>query len=384
MANISIASSDTNNIRNVGNAISLIPQGSVLTLVIPEGQRIFFEQGVPSLFPKNSSGVFAGSGSVALNFQNGVISGKDQASPGFSPVIPSTNQFVAMTVALNRSNELITFSGSSGTETQVKNGVLSGNLSYLGVQPLNTMKLFTVILTSANGTDLSAIRNDLIFSYLNSFSCNPQSTRVVYTGDSLTIREAILFDMFVGASSYQTSRTSVRVGDTIVLERTVGFLVEEYSVTVTGVSNGTNNDTVSFSPPIGVPFILELKPTARVTSPSVYNLNRALFQKNRKLVYDSGWIQVVLGSSSTIPIPVTEPLSYIPMIVWNSTKDSANATIISNSFRSDSSRIGVQLFPEGSGIGTLFYRIGSEGVFYNFETSSLVSGGFIRIFLREV
>lgn len=384
MANINIQTSEQNSLRGVSNSISFFPVGNSLVMSIPEGQRVFFEQGRPSLFPKSSSGDYSGGGSVFFNFVNGEVSGKDESSDNFIPSIPATGQFRAITFALNQNSQLVSFSGTSGTQVQVTDGVLSSDPVYLGTQPIQTTKLFTVVLSSTDGVSLNDIDEGLIFSYLNSLSSNPVSEEISYTGQSLTVKEAVLNDLFVGATSYQTSRTSLKAGDTVVIERTVGLALEEYPVTITGVTNGATNDTVSFSPALVSQHILELKPSVRVESPTAYNLNRALFQRNKRLVFDSGWIQVVLNSNGIVQTNIPDPLSVVPLVVWNSTKDSSNVTVLLNSFRSSTSKIGIQLFPEGGGQGTISYHIGENGVFYNFETSSLVLGGFIRIFLREI
>lgn len=384
MANINIQTSETNNFRDVSKAISFFSVGTTVVMVIPDGQRVFFEQGRPSLFPKNSSEVYAGSGSIFFNMSNGTISGKDESSDDFVPVIPTTGQFRAVTFALNTDSELVSFSGSSGSESVVRSGVLNANETYLGTQPVLTTKLFTVILSSSDGTTLEDIESDCVFSYLNSLSANPLASSIEFTGDPLVIRETVLNDLFVSATSYQTPKTSLKAGDTAVFERTVGLAVEEYPVTITGVTSGANFDTVSFTPALVSPHILELKPNVRVTSPTVYNLNRALYQRNRRLVFDSGWIQVVLGANGILQTNLKDPVSSSAIVVWSNTKDSSTVIVVQNSFKSDTSKIGVQLFPEGGGQGTVSYHIGTNGVFYNLETSSLVMGGFIRIFLREI
>jgi len=162
--------------------------------------------------------------------------------------------------------------------------------------------------------------------------------------------------------------------------------IQATTVTVTNVTNGLLNDTVEFTPQLTTPHILELRPLAKVTNPTVNNLSLGLYQKNRRMVFDSGWITVSLGSTGSFSTAdqgwVCDPINTKPMIVWNSTKDSNNVIVLSDSFRSDAGqRIGVQ-----TNIGASFirYEIGPSGVFYNLETSQLVTDGFIRIFLREV
>lgn len=383
MANINFQTEQPNNYRDSSQSVSLLPNGTSIVMNIPEGCRVFFEQGRPTLFPKNVSGSYAGSGSVLFNFVNGVITGKDESSDNFVPVVPPTGQFQAMTFAVNSESELVSFFGSSGTIAQVRNGVLGGSLTYVGSQPIQTTKLFTVILSSSDGTTLNTIEQPLIFSYLNSLSSNPPSSNVSYTGSEIVIRESILYDLFSGDSSYQTPRTSLKAGDTAIIERTLGLALEEYPVTITGVVSGANYDTVSFTPSLTAQHILELKPSVRATNPTVYSLDRALFQRHRRTVYDSGWVQVVLGSNGIFQTGLPDPLGCTPLVVWNSTKDSSEVTVLLNSFRSDSSRVGVQIYPDGGGQGTVAYHIGATGVFYNLETSALVSSGFIRVFLRE-
>jgi hypothetical protein len=404
MANISVQTENKNNFRDLSQSVAILAEGTKLNLIVPENFRVFFEQGVPSLFPKNSSNNYSGGGSVFIDFQTGFITGKDEQSINFAPLIPATGQYLACTAALNRDSELVFFYGNQGLLMQVRNGVLAGSSTYLGDQPLNTIKIFTVIITSSDGVSLSDISNSLIFSYLNSLNINVPASRVSYSALNLNsffdgleapttntetiIKEPFLTDVFSGGDQYQTSRTSVKVGDSIVIERWLNNLLQEYPVTVTAVTNGPNNDTVTFSPALTAPHILELRPLARVEVPPVYNLPRALYQKNRRMLFDSGWIPVVLGSNSILSTKeqgwLPDPVSSVPLVVWAATKDSADVVVLSDSSQSDSLRIGVQLTLNGNGLGVFGYSIGTNGVFYNLETSQLVGGGFIRIFLREV
>lgn len=404
MANISVLSENKNNFRDLSPSPTLFAQGTKINLLIPENSRVFFEQGSPTLFPKSSSGNYSGGGTVFIDFQTGAITGKDESSPNFTTQIPSSGQHIACTAALNRSSELVLFYGTQGTLTQVQNGVLSGNLTYLGNQPIDTLKVFTVILTSTNGVNLSSISNSLVFSYLNSLNINVPASRVSYTGLSVNsiyngtsavsvntdtiIREPFLTDVFPGANQYQTARTSAKVGDSIVLERWVNGILQELSVTVTAVTNGANNDTVTFNPAVGGPHLLELRPKARVTVPPVYNLPRALYQKTQRMVYDSGWIPVVTGEEANLQIKeqnwISDPIGCVPMVVWAATKDSSSVVVLSDAFFSDSLKVGVQMSFDATGFGVLKYSVGSDGVFYNLDTALLVTTGFIRIFLREV
>jgi hypothetical protein len=402
MANISVLSTDKNNFRNLGNSIYYSPFNNSLRIFVPENFRIFFEQGAPSLFPKNSEGNYAGGGTVLINFQTGEITGKDEASSDFTPVIPSQDNFVAVTVALDRNSELTFFKGSEGSLSVVRSGVLSGSSVYLGVPPVNSIKLFTVLLTSSNGVDVSTVTDDKVISYLGNLNLNVPSDRVLYSALGTTtgsddgiflnsstetiIKEPFLTDIFAGDNKYLTSRTSVKVGDTLQIERIVGSTLQKTQVVVTNVIKGVSNDTVEFSPALTTPHILELRPKARVVNPTVNNLTRGLYQKNRRMVFDSGWITVSLGSTANLSTVtqtwVPDPINLRPFVVWNSIKNSNNVIVLSDPFRSDGGqRIGVQLTVRPSSIS---YEIGSSGVFYNLETSQLVTTGFIRIFLREV
>jgi len=401
MSNINVLSTDKNNFRDLGKGASFFAEDNQVKIFIPSDFRIFFEQGNPSLFPKDSSGNYSGGGVIILNFQNGSITGKDDASPNFTPVIPSPAVYVAVTVAINRNSELLIFKGAEGSLSDVINGVLNSSTTYVGKQPVNTIRIFTVVLTSTDGVNVSSISKDLIFSYLNCLNFNIPASRVNYTAFGTTaafanntistttdtiIKEPFLNDVFSGATQYQTSRTSVKVGDTIEIERVLNNQIQATTVTVTNVTNGLLNDTVEFTPQLTTPHILELRPLAKVTNPTVNNLSLGLYQKNRRMVFDSGWITVSLGSTGSFSTAdqgwVCDPINTKPMIVWNSTKDSNNVIVLSDSFRSDAGqRIGVQ-----TNIGASFirYEIGPSGVFYNLETSQLVTDGFIRIFLREV
>ena len=402
MANISVLSADNNNFRNLGTDVSYSCLNTSLRIFIPENFRIFFEQGNPSLFPKDTTGQYAGGGVVFIDFQSGMISGKDEASLDFTPVKPSADKCVAVSVALDRSSELVFFNGLEDSLSAVNTGVLNGSVEYLGVQPVNTIKLFTVFLTSSDGINISSITDDKVVSYLGNLNLNIPANRVVYSALGTTagsedglflessvetiIKEPFLTDIFSGDNKYLTSRTSVKAGDNLQIERTVGGQLQKTSVVVTKVTNGELNDTVEFSPALTTPHILELRPQARVVNPSVYNLTRGLYQKNRRMVYDSGWITVALGSTGNLSTVtqtwVPDPINLSPLIVWNSIKNSNNVVVLTDPFRSDGGRrIGVQIAVKPAAVS---YEIGSSGVFYNFETSQLVTTGFIRIFLREV
>lgn len=404
MANISVIGENKNNFRDLSASPTILAQGTKINILVPENARVFFEQGNPTLFPKTSAGAYSGGGAVFINFQTGAITGKDEASVDFSPQIPASGQYIACTAALNRSSELVFFYGSQGTQSQVQSGVLSGDSTYIGSQPVDTLKIFTVLLTSANGTSLSSISNSMVYSYLNSLNVNIPANRVKYTALNLNsvyngiaaltvnsdtiIREPFLTDVFAGGNQYQTSRTSVKAGDSITIERWVNGILQESSVTVTSVTNGALNDTVTFTPALAGPHILELRPKARITNPTVYNLPRGLYQKNRRMVYDSGWIPVAVGTEGTLNTNeqnwIADPTGCIPMAVWAATKDSASVVVLPPAFVSDSARIGLQVTLNGSGYGALTYYIGPDGVFYDLENSQLVASGYIRIFLREV
>lgn len=132
-------------------------QPSQLKVSVPRG----FSYGLnnrPSIFPK-TGGELYNHADTDLNFDTGVISGGDQFSPDFTPVIPSSGQAIVACVSLTSGDDLVVSYGTQGTRGQCFDGVYSQKQTGSGSVnvALNSIPICFVIVTSSNGTTVKNI-----------------------------------------------------------------------------------------------------------------------------------------------------------------------------------------------------------------------------------
>jgi hypothetical protein len=91
-------------------------------LEAPYPRMFSYASDTPSIFPKNSLGQYQ-SFDTSVNLQTGEISGGDQVSPDFSPVIPGSGNFVVACISLTPEDELVVTYGEEGTRTECLDGI---------------------------------------------------------------------------------------------------------------------------------------------------------------------------------------------------------------------------------------------------------------------
>lgn len=114
----------------------------------------------PSIFPKSFGGEYNGAAGVTLlNLTTGVISGADEASPNFTPQIPSAGNAIVATVGLKSDDTLAVSYGTEGTRTQCYDGIVNQETAGAGsVQiPDATKPISFMICYSEDGISITEI-----------------------------------------------------------------------------------------------------------------------------------------------------------------------------------------------------------------------------------
>lgn len=119
---------------------------------------LYINKGTPSRFPLNAGGEFT-HGDTFLNFQTGAVTGADETTPAFTPVIPTAGQWVVATVSLQGDDNLNVSYGNPGTRAEcfqaIANARTSGNGSV--ALPSQMMRLAFVVLGSADGANITEL-----------------------------------------------------------------------------------------------------------------------------------------------------------------------------------------------------------------------------------
>lgn len=112
----------------------------------------------PSIFPKTGGGLYNHADTV-LNFSDGKITGGDQVSPDFTPVVPASGQAVVACVSLTSNDELVVSFGTQGTRVQCFDGIYNQKTSGVGAVVIedNTKPICFVVITSSNGTSIKDV-----------------------------------------------------------------------------------------------------------------------------------------------------------------------------------------------------------------------------------
>lgn len=112
----------------------------------------------PSIFPKTSLGGYSGV-DCWVYMETGAIGGGDEASPDFTPVIPTSGNAVVACIGINANDEVEVAYGSEGTRQECLDGIINqaptgpGSVSI----PSNTKPICFVICYSSNGTNINEI-----------------------------------------------------------------------------------------------------------------------------------------------------------------------------------------------------------------------------------
>lgn len=114
----------------------------------------------PSIFPKTSGGLYNGAaGDTFLDFQNGEITGADEASSDFTPTIPTAGNSIVAAVCCTVDDTIVVTFGTQGTREECIEGVKNQKAVGSGSVSLqtNTKLLAFVVVSSQDGSNVSEL-----------------------------------------------------------------------------------------------------------------------------------------------------------------------------------------------------------------------------------
>lgn len=124
----------------------------------------------PSIFPKTSLGGYSGS-DCWINMETGAIGGGDEASPDFTPVIPTSGNAIVACIGINPNDEVEVAYGTQGTRQECLDGIINQASAGAGSVsiPSGTKPICFVICYSSNGTNINEVdvidcRSDAVIS----------------------------------------------------------------------------------------------------------------------------------------------------------------------------------------------------------------------------
>lgn len=388
MANIKVSNTGNNISDSSGNhPMKFAVNGQSIDLLGSRNSHYstFFETGLIANYPPTAGGDYntAATTKVSINFQTGSITGPDLLSVAFTPSIPTAGQAKCATVYITRTNALrVVYGFNQGTLSTVVDGLIAGNPDYIGQVSVGSIRLFSVILTSTNGTSIDNILESNFYSFLATGATAVQSAETLFSDTNLTLVEPLLSTSFNGGTTLNLYKTQLKRGDSINIVKTVTGVDTTESKTVTNVAPGASFDVVTFTPPLIND--MQVDNGARVVRTSVPDVDTAAVISLRQFGFDSGWLPVLAGNSGTLLHTENKSFSGYPIVYYNSTASSSNAKLIQNGFVSGVSRIGVWVYLENTGKNTIKYVVGNQGLYYDFNTNTLITNGFIRIILRKL
>lgn len=348
-------------------------------------QMTFFDNGNPTLFPANGSGQYNSSATTPtlVNFQTGAITGADAYSGSFVPTIPAANQYVAASVFIKPSSALgVVYSPSNSSLSALQALVLANDSTVVGLIPTGSIRLFTVILTSTNGTTVSTLSEGNFYQFLGNYNTVPSSGSVLYNDNDTSLIEYFLSDAFAGDTTFLVYKTMLKVGDTITCDHIVASELTTEIKTVTDITTSPTFDTITFSPPFVQNFTLDGRPRA---IKSVFDdANTSARAHFGNILADSGWIFVSSGDSGDVPLTINKHLNGIPVVYFNTTASNTAVKQIPNGFIANVNQIGVWVYGESSGFNSLTYQVGNQGVYFDFTTNTLQTAGYIRVILKKM
>lgn len=159
---------------------------------------LYINKGTPSRFPLDSGGQFI-HGDTFLNFDTGAITGADDTTPDFTPVIPGAGQWVVATVSLQGDDNLNVTYGMPGTRAECFDAITNARTSGAGsvALPSQMMRLAFVVLGSADGisiTELDTVdgRSTFYFGGPDSVKAYPNVfLSALGAGDETTLAAAV-------------------------------------------------------------------------------------------------------------------------------------------------------------------------------------------------
>jgi hypothetical protein len=343
--------------------------------------RIFYESAVQSNFP---SSVNFEKTKITIDFENGTIN-----DSSFVNIIPSSNNFRLAQVYYTRNKtievrySLLDFS----TREEVLQGFIDNEHDVCGNKVYGAIKIFSVILSSA-GSILNIINEDDLFVESPSFKFL-NSVNDIFTETDIVHFETLIVDVFDGENSVKVDKTVCEIGDLIKVQKLLDGTQEEFPVgtgegdflTVTNVVKGELFDEVFFTPTVVGNFTVG--EAARIIKINVTEFKTSFLSYSENQPYDTGWIFVSSGTNGNFAHPENKSFSGNPIVYYSPTGSDSDVRIIPHGYASGATQIGIWIDPDTGGLGTFSYEIGSSGIFFDFETNSLRTTGFIRIVLSR-
>jgi hypothetical protein len=322
MANLSVL----NRTNSVNRDLRFYAQflGSVLTLYPSRythgsRQRFSFLSDVISQFPRNSFGQFNDS-LTEIDFASGLISGGDQQSPAFSPVLPSSGNAVVVVVAVSITDVLSVSYGS------VKSIALAEADMANNAFPATTqIPLYALLLSnSGSGVVISSmadLKPDFVSGPFDSEHVLFKNSTNVQTNFQLL--EYLASDASLNSNSLSIWNTRLKANDAITVLSTAGST----SANVVSVAPGYNApDTVTVD--TSLPMAFTVANLSRVTLATYTNL-RQVSASRSEILYDSGWNAI----STSADVDLTHNLSrniytYSVLVYCNLTKSMQGARLL--------------------------------------------------------
>jgi hypothetical protein len=378
MANIKLQNIE-NNFSGKEKPIHCFIENKIIDIYTNE--RIFYESAVQSNFP---SSVNFEKIKITIDFQNGTIN-----NSSFINVIPSSNNFRLAQVYYTRNKNIeVRYSLLDFlTREEVLQGFIDNAHDVCGNKVYGAIKIFSVIISSTGGILNTINENDLFvessaFKFLN-------SVNDIFTETDIVHFETLLVDAFDGESSVKVDKTICEIGDLIKIQKLLNGTQEEFPVgsgeddflRVTNVVKGELFDEVFFTPTIVGNFTVG--EAARIIKLNVTEFKTSFLSYSENQPYDTGWIFVSAGTNGSFAHPENKSFSGVPIVYYSPTGSDSDVRTIPHGYASGSTQIGIWIYPDTGGLGTFAYEIGAGGIFFDFETNSLRTTGFIRIVLSR-
>lgn len=118
----------------------------------------YIDKGVPTVFPKDLSGNFVAADTF-VDFEGGTITGGDQVTPDFTPVIPTAGNSIVAVVSMLASSTLDIAYGTQGTYEECYLAIQNQTTAGPGAitQTPGAFRIAFVIVTSLDGSTVSDI-----------------------------------------------------------------------------------------------------------------------------------------------------------------------------------------------------------------------------------
>ena len=379
MANLKIQNLD-NNYSDKINPIKVFVEGKIINILTDD--RIFFESSIQSNFPSENSFTKQ---AVLINFENGTIN-----SNAFTNVIPQDNNFRLAQVfyTRNKTIEIVYSTTDFSTKTEIVEGFENNTYQICGRKIYGAARLLSVILSSTDGVLNNIQEQDLFvdsstgFKFLNSVDN-------IFTETDIVHYETLIADVFDGEGSVKVKKTICEIGDLIKAQKLSNGVQEEFPVgsgtddflVVTDIVKGLLFDEVLFTPTLIGDFTVG--EASRIIKLNVRDFKSSFISYSENQPFDTGWISVSAGDTGSFAHQENKSFSGHPIIYFSPTGADSDVMLVHHGYASGNTQTGVWVYPDTGGMGTFSYDIGLNGVFFDFETNTLITSGFIRFVLSR-